>query len=114
MAFIHSDSGEGEDWLKKSAATLWFGYNKFANPSVWNEASALTYAGKNSPPTLFINSGVERMHAGREDYLSILKKENIKFEVITFEEAPHSFVFFDPWYSKFKSELIQFIKDIKL
>ena len=114
MAFIHSDSGEGEDWLKKSAATLWFGYNKLANPSIWNEASALTYAGKNSPPTLFINSGVERMHAGREDYLSILKKENIKFEVITFEEAPHSFVFFDPWYSKFKSEIIQFIKDIKL
>jgi PelA/Pel-15E family pectate lyase len=113
MAFIHNESGEGEDWSKKSAATLWFGYNKFSNPDMWNEASALVHAGKNSPPTLFINSGVERMHAGRDDYLSVLKKENIRFKVITYPEAPHSFIFFDPWYAQYKNEIIQFIKEIK-
>ncbi|HMP32701.1 MAG TPA: hypothetical protein PKD85_24045 [Saprospiraceae bacterium] len=111
MSFLHNDSGEGEDWLKTSAATYWFGYNKLANPQPWIEASPLLYASKNSPATLFINSGVERMRAGREDYLKILNDHSIVNSTLTFAEAPHSFVYFEPWYTPMKNKILQFINN---
>jgi pectinesterase len=77
LAFIHPESGEGDDSKRISAATNWFGYSKSDNPELWVKGSPLTYAGKNTPPTLFINSGVDRMHAGRP---TILKSwTSIKF-----------------------------------
>ncbi len=109
LAFLHNDSGEGEDWLKKSAATYWFGYNKFSNPQLWQEASALTHVGQNSPPTLFINSGVERMRAGREEYMKALKVNNIFTSELTFYDAPHTFVFFEPWYTLMLLEIKKFM-----
>ncbi|MEI9806842.1 MAG: alpha/beta hydrolase [Bacteroidota bacterium] len=98
LAFIHPESGEGDDSKRISAATYWFGYSKTENPELWKQASPLTYAGKNTAPTLFLNSVVERMHAGRDDYIKILDQYNIYSAVKTFEGAPHSFCLFDPWF----------------
>jgi len=98
LSFVHPESGEGDDSKKTSAATYWFGYSKKENPAVWEEASPLTYVGKNTPPTIFINSSVERMHAGRTDFLKVLNQNNIYSEVKTFSDAPHSFPLFDPWF----------------
>ena len=49
--------------------------------------------------TLFINSAVPWMHAGREDYIKVLDKNGIYSEVKEFEGAPHSFCLYEPWFS---------------
>lgn len=48
------------------------------------------------PPSLFINSAVDRMHAGHEDFIKVLNLHKIYSEVITFETSPHSFPLFEP------------------
>lgn len=98
LAFIHPESGEGDDSKRTSAASYWFGYSKTENPAIWKEASALTYANAQSPPTLFINSREDRMHAGRTDYIKILDNYKIYSEVHTFPDSPHSFCLFQPWF----------------
>jgi pectinesterase len=98
LAFIHPESGEGDDSKRISAGTNWFGFSKTENEHVWRQASALTHVGAHAPPTLFINSAVDRMHAGRKDYIDSLNKYGIYSEVKTFAGAPHSFVLFDPWF----------------
>jgi pectinesterase len=96
LAFIHPESGEGDDTKRTSAATSWFGYSKTENPELWKQASPLTHVGPHSPPILFINSNVARMHAGRRDYIDVLNRNHIYSGVTTFN-APHSFILFNPW-----------------
>ena len=98
LAFIHPESGEGDDSRSISAATYWFGYSKTEKPELWHEAAALNHAGKKTPPILFINSSVARMHAGRDDMIRKLNRFGIYSEVHTFPDAPHTFMFFDPWF----------------
>jgi pectinesterase len=112
LAFIHPESGEGDDSKNTSAATYWFGYSKIENPELWKEGSALTYVGEKTPPTLFINSSVARMHAGREDYIAVLNKNNIYSEVHTFEDAPHSFPQFNPWFEPTVGYIDGFLKRV--
>ena len=110
LSFVHPESGEGDDSKRISAGTYWFGYSKKENPGLWELASPLTFAGTNTPPTLFLNSSVDRMHAGREDYISILKASNICTEVHSFEGAPHSFCLFDPWFQPTVKYIDEFLK----
>jgi len=98
LAFIHPESGEGDDSRSISAATYWFGYSKSQKPELWIEAAPLTHVGKQTPPFLFINSSVERMHAGRSDFIAKLDEFGIYSEIISFNDAPHTFMFFDPWF----------------
>ena len=112
LSFVHPESGEGDDSKRTSASTYWFGYSKKENPKLWQEASPLTYIGKHTPPTLFINSSVERMHAGRTDYIKVLNENNIYSEVKTFSDAPHSFPLFDPWFEPTVKYIDQFLKRI--
>lgn len=112
LSFVHPESGEGDDSKRKSAATLWFGYSKKENPELWKSASPLAYAGKNSVPTLFINSSVARMHAGRDDYLKILDEYHIYNEVHTFDNSPHSFILFNPWFAATVGYIDEFLKKV--
>ena len=112
LAFIHPESGEGDDSKKISAATYWFGYSKEKDPAMWKEASPLTHAGKETAPTLFINSPVERMHAGREDYIKILSGFNIYTEVKSFEKAPHSFCLYEPWFEPTVKYIDKFLRKV--
>jgi pectinesterase len=98
LSFVHAESGEGDDSKRISAGTYWFGYSRKENPALWTEASPLTHTGKHNPPTLFINSSVDRMHAGRNDYIKILTDHNIYTEVQRFENSPHHFCLMDPWF----------------
>jgi len=99
LAFIHPESGEGVDQPgKPSAATQWFGFSKEEKPDLWNEASALTHAGKTFPPVLFINSQHPRFHAGRDDMIARLDSLGIYSEVHTLSNTPHTFWLFDPWF----------------
>jgi pectinesterase len=112
LSFMHPESGEGDDSKRTSAATYWFGYSKIGNPQLWQQASALTYVGKDTPPTLFINSAVDRMHAGREDYIKILNAHAIYSELKNFAGAPHSFCLFDPWFEPTIKYIDDFLKKV--
>lgn len=112
LSFVHPESGEGDDTKRTSAATYWFGYSKKENLKLWEEASPLTYVDKNTPPTLFINSSVDRMHAGRNDFLKVLEENNIYSEVKTFPGSPHSFPLFDPWFEPTLKYTDEFLKKV--
>jgi pectin methylesterase-like acyl-CoA thioesterase/dienelactone hydrolase len=111
LAFIHPESGEGDDSKRTSAATNWFGYSKAENPELWKQGSPLAHISSHTPPTLFINSNAARMHAGRDDYIKILTEFNIYTEVKTFD-APHSFVLFEPWFTPMLQTIDGFLKKI--
>lgn len=98
LSFVHPESGEGNDTRATSAATYWFGYPKKDNYPLWAEASPLAHVGPRTPPTLFLNSAVDRMHAGRDDYRKILTQYHIYSEVHAFPNAPHAFCLFYPWF----------------
>ncbi len=112
LSFVHPESGEGNDVPKTSAATNWFGYAKADKPELWLAASPLSYADKNTPPSLFLNSSVARMHAGRDDYIKILRQHNIYTEVHEFEKSPHTFVLFSPWFDPMVNYMDDFIKKV--
>lgn len=112
LSFVHPESGEGDDSKKTSAATYWFGYSKKENIQLWEEASPLTHVNAHTPPTLFINSGVARMHAGRDDFMKVLKEANIYTDVKTFEEAPHHFPMFEPWFTPMVTYIDEFLKKV--
>lgn len=114
LSFVHPESGEGDDSKKPSAATLWFGYPKKDNPQLWEDASPIKHVSKNTPPTLFINSSVDRMHAGRDDFIKILRKNNIYTEVKTFPDAPHSFPLFNPWFESTVKYIDEFLKAVNI
>lgn len=112
LSFIHPETGEGDDSKRISAGTYWFGYSKKENPLLWEAASPLGYTSGKTPPTLFLNSSVARMHAGREDYIKLLNEYHIYSEVHSFEDAPHSFCLFDPWFQPTVNYIDQFLKKI--
>lgn len=111
LAFIHPESGEGDDSKRTSAATNWFGYSKTENPELWKQGSPLTHVGSHTPPTLFINSNVARMHAGRDDFIKLLDQNNIYSEIRSFD-APHSFVLFEPWFTPTIQTIDAFLKKV--
>jgi len=112
LAFIHPESGEGDDSKRTSAGTYWFGYSKTENPDIWKQAAPLTHVGKHNPPILFINSAVDRMHAGREDFITILNQHKIYSEVKTLQGSPHSFLLFHPWFDTTVAYMDRFIRKI--
>lgn len=112
LSFVHPESGEGDDSKRTSAATYWFGYPKKDAPELWTKASPLTHVSKYTPPTLFINSSVAHMHAGRTDYLKVLQENGIYAEVKSFDEAPHSFPLYEPWFEPTLKTIDGFLKKV--
>lgn len=112
LSFVHPESGEGDDSRSTSAATYWFGYPKKAMPGLWEEASPLQHVDKTTPPTLFINSSIDRMHAGRDDYRQVLTQNDIYSEFYTFEDAPHSFPLFEPWFDPMVNYIDEFLRKV--
>ena len=98
LAFIHPESGEGDESKRPSAGTYWFGGTKAQKTELWHQAGALNHVDKNTPPILFINSSVARMHAGRDDMMAKMDSLHIYHEVHTFADSPHSFNMFNPWF----------------
>lgn len=112
LSFIHPESGEGDDSKRISAATYWFGYPRKGHEQLWAAASSLSYTDQYSPPTLFINSSVERMHAGRTDYIAILDRYHIYSEIHSFSNTPHSFPMFEPWFTPTVGFIDTFLKKV--
>lgn len=112
LAFIHPESGEGDDSRSISAATNWFGYSKTQKPALWVQAAPLNHVGKTTPPILFLNSSVARMHAGRDDMVKKLNALGIYSEIHSFPEAPHTFMFFEPWFTPTLNYTSDFLKKV--
>ena len=75
-------------------------------------AGTLTYTNAQTPPTLFLNSSVERMHAGREDYRAKLAPFGIYTEVHDFPDSPHGFCLFEPWFTPTVQYVDAFLKKV--
>jgi len=112
LSFVHPESGEGDDSKKTSAATYWFGYSKKEYPVLWEDASPLKWVSKQTSPALFINSSEKRMHAGREDFIKVLTENNIYAEVQAFENSPHTFCLFHPWFDPTVEYIDRFLKKV--
>lgn len=113
LSFVHPEGGEGIDSIGRiSAGTYWFGYNKQQNPGLWLAASPLTYVSANTAPTLFLSSSVARMHAGRTDFIKALDENHIYSEVHGFDDAPHSFPLFRPWFDPMLQYIDDFLKKV--
>ena len=112
LSFVHPESIEGNDTKKLSAATQWFGISKKDSLQLWQQASPLTHVNSNTPPTLFINSSIVPMHAGREDYIKVLAENNIYSEVQSFDDSPHTFCLFLPWFEPTVKYIDDFLKKI--
>lgn len=113
LSFVHPESTEGDDSKRISAATRWLGCPRKQCPQVWEQASPLFYTGADAPRTLFINSSVPGMHAGRNDYVSRLQQSGIVTRVIEWPDAPHTFCLFQPWLNAVAYEVDRFIGDVK-
>lgn len=112
LAFIHPESGEGQDKPgKPSAATLWFGAPVEQDTLSRNEASALSHVNKKSAPIFFINSSLPRFHSGRDDMIKKMKELGIKTSVYEHENTMHTFWLFNPWFSDTAERIDNFLKE---
>ncbi|WP_294964512.1 alpha/beta hydrolase [uncultured Flavobacterium sp.] len=106
LAFKHPESSEGD------MAAFWLGGKSDEIPENWQNASALSHTGKDTPPILYICSSIPRFHAGRDDMIQILNKYKIYNEVQTIPDSPHSFWFYDPWFTQTISYSVRFLDKI--
>lgn len=106
VSFIHPNAEEG------TMASIWLGGSKESNFNKWKEASPLEYVNENSPPTIFINSSMDRFHAGRDEFVKILKHHKIYYEIHTLSDAPHSFWLVQPWFNQTFNYIIVFLDKI--
>jgi pectinesterase len=110
-AFIHPESGEGQDRPgKPSAATLWFGSSVDDDPESRRQASALTYVNPQSAPMLFINSSIPRFGAGRDDMIQKLEDFGIANQAYQHEDCMHTFWLFHPWFEQTTDWMDAFLK----
>jgi len=97
--FTTEDARKNEDDPNKkpSAAGAWFGGRYSETAPLWRDASPITHVGKDSPPVLFIISGVPRFSVGREAMAAKLASYGIASDTVPLPGTPHSFWLFDPW-----------------
>jgi acetyl esterase/lipase len=95
VSLIHP---EAKAEIGGKGARTWLGARYEENPALWKRASPLEYVGAESPPVLFVNSSIPRFHAGRDDFVKVLDRHGIYSKVHTFDNSPHPFWLFHPWF----------------
>jgi len=96
-----------------SPAALWLGGSMELAPDRWREASAATYAGAHSPPTLVVTSGAPRFTAGLDKVQSALHEHGIRCEVAPFDGTPHAFWLFNPYLGQVVDKIDVFLRTAK-
>lgn len=104
-----NESAKDDDPAKRSAGAWWFGATFKEAPEKWIEASPIRYAGKDTPPILFINSALPRFHAGRDRVISMINKFGIYSEVHTIPDTPHPFWLFHLWFDPTVEYMLAFL-----
>jgi len=112
LSFVNDEAWETKNPENINASAKWLGYPRTERLDLWEEASPLTYADQNHIPFLFLNSSVERMHAGRDEFTRKMAKKGVYTKVITFENSPHSFCLYQPWFSQTVDYIDSFLKSI--
>ena len=107
-----NESAKDSDPTKRSAGAYWFGATFKEAPEKWIEASPIVYAGKNTPPILFINSSLPRFHAGRDSVIATLNSHGINSEVHTLLNTPHPFWLFHPWFEQSVEYMVAFLDKV--
>lgn len=97
---------------EKSADVSWLEGFYEDIPDRWKEASAITWVNKETPPFLFINSAQTRFHSGCNETVDKLKLYGIYSEVRKFEDAPHSFWLFHPWFGPTVNYMAVFLNKV--
>jgi acetyl esterase/lipase len=102
MDFSSQEARRWEDdpARKVTAAGTWFGGRYAEKKKLWDEASPVYYVTANAPPILFVNSSMPRFHVGRDEVIEQLNTYAIFSDVITFNDAPHTFWLFGRWFEK--------------
>lgn len=103
-----SESGKDLDPAKPSAGNLWFGCAYRDRPELWREASPLTWVGARTPPVMFVNSSLDRFHAGRDAMITQLNRFQVYSEVHSLPDTPHPFWLFRPWFGETSAKVIAF------
>ncbi|MAO63955.1 MAG: esterase [Balneola sp.] len=106
LAFIHPDSQEG------AVAGKWLGGDQNEARKKWIEASPITHVGADTPPMLFVGSSYPRFLAGREKVTAILDEHGIENRTHLFENAPHSFWLFHPWFEPTIDHTVAFLNEV--
>lgn len=106
LAFKHPESEEGK------VAAEWLGGTYERKPQIWEEASALTHAGKNTPPILFIQSQYPRFTAGHKEMIKKLDKYGTYSEVHKIPDTPHPFWLFHPWLEPTMKYTVEFLDKV--
>jgi acetyl esterase/lipase len=114
MDFTTPEARKHEDDPNREStpAGRWLGGRYAEKPELWKEASPVYYVHENSPAILFINSSQSRFHVGRDETIKKLDKFSIYSEVHTFDDAPHSFWLFEPWFERTAQYTEQFLQRV--
>lgn len=112
LSFVHPDAWETQNPNTVNASAKWLGYPRTERLDLWTEASPLTYADNNKTPFLFLNSAVERMHAGRDDFKKIMDEHRVLVEIKNFPNTPHGFCLYEPWFTPVVDDITAFVKKV--
>lgn len=106
------ESGRGSNPDKMTCAARFLGCSYADCPEKWEKASPITYVDKSAPPILFINSSQERFHAGRDELIAFYNTNNIYCNIITLNDAPHTFWLFGRWFEETYNGIVLFLNDV--
>lgn len=112
LTFVAPDAWETQNQQTVAASTMWLGYKRTENLAIWTEASPLTYAERNKLPFLFLNSAVDRMHAGRDAFKNMMDKKGVYVRIESFKDTPHTFCLYRPWFDPMVTDIDQFLTKI--
>jgi acetyl esterase/lipase len=112
LSFVHPESWEAQNTGSIGASAWWLGYPRTERLDLWKEASPFEYAAQNRTPFLFLNSSVERMHAGRDDFRKKMDSLGVYTEMISFKDSPHSFCLYEPWFDPMVKNIVYFLNKV--
>jgi PelA/Pel-15E family pectate lyase len=104
-----AESGKDSDPAKPSAGKLWFGCSYKDCPDLWKQASAVNWVSSAVPPVLFVNSALDRFHAGRDVMIAKLHTLGIYSEVHSIPNTPHPFWLMEPWFAETTQYVVGFL-----
>lgn len=110
LDFTHpAESGKDTGSSKSSAGASWLGATFRERPDLWREVSPLQHVSRQTPPVFFVNSSLDRYHAGRDEMIAKLQAFGIPSRVQTLPDTPHPFWLFHPWFDTTCTSVVDFL-----
>ncbi|MCA5004005.1 alpha/beta hydrolase [Sphingobacterium bovistauri] len=106
LSFTHPDAQEG------TMAAQWLDGDRITAANNWKVASPLYNITAQSAPILFITSSYKRFSAGKNDVTDQYRKWNIPCDELNFENSPHTFWYFHPWFTPTVNKIDSFISEL--